>query len=89
MGNETKISETEEVMKVAKKESDTLDEVEEIMFEQVRALRKGTSVTELQLQIVDRVVKGLGIILATENLKERRYMNRTNRKEAVRKAQKD
>lgn len=71
-------------------EKDILDEVEDIMFQEVRFLHSvGDKATSQQLQTVDRIVKGFGVILAVENLKERRYMNRTDRRESVRKSSKE
>jgi hypothetical protein len=71
-------------------EKDILDEVEDIMFQEVRFLHSvGAKATNQQLQTVDRIVKGFGVILAVENLKERRYMNRTDRRESVRKSSKE
>jgi hypothetical protein len=63
---------------------DILDEVEDIIMKEVRFLsEKGSSTTNQQLNTVDRIVKGCGVVLAVENLKERKYMNRTNRQESV------
>ena len=82
--NEVKTIDNEEEKK------DILDEVEDIMFQEVRFLHKvGAKATNQQLQTVDRIVKGFGVILAVENLKERRYMNRTDRKESIRKSSKE
>ena len=72
------------------KEKDVLDEIEEIMMKEVRFLsEQGSKATNQQLQTMDRIVKGAGVVLAVENLKERKYMNRTNRKSEIRKAKKD
>ena len=68
---------------------DILDEVEEIIMKEVRFLSEmGSKASNQQLVTVDRIVKGCGVVLAVENLKERKYMNRTNRQESVRKSKK-
>jgi hypothetical protein len=40
-----------------------------------------------RLLITDRMCKSANVVLATENLKERRYMNRTERKDLIRKTE--
>ena len=73
-------------------QKDVLEEIEEIMLEEVRFYsdKKTTNSSKTQrLNITDRMVKSVNVIVAVENLKERRYMNRTERKEAVRKAKKE
>lgn len=66
---------------------DILEEVEDAMRKELNFLSnvRGKA-TCSELQAIDRLVKVSGIILATENLKERRYMNRTERKSEIRKA---
>lgn len=66
---------------------DILDEVENAMLKELKFLSASRGkATSQELQAIDRLVKVSGIILATENLKERRYMNRTGRKSEIRKA---
>lgn len=66
---------------------DILEEVEDAMRKELNFLsRVKGKATSSELQAIDRLVKVSGIILATENLKERRYMNRTERKSEIRKA---
>ena len=73
-------------------QKDVLEEIEEIMLEEVRFYSDKTTTNSSKTQrlnITDRMVKSVNVIVAVENLKERRYMNRTERKEAVRKAKKE
>lgn len=71
---------------------DVLDEIEQIVLDEVKFYSDKTTTNahkSQRLTITDRMVKTVNIIVAIENLKERRYMNRTERKEAVRKAKKE
>lgn len=67
---------------------ETLDEVEAIMLAELKYY-ENKDVTQIdkvkRLTITDRMVKSANAILAVENLKERRYMNRTDRKAELRK----
>lgn len=70
---------------------DTLEEIENIMLEELRyyANDKYTNTAKSQrLNITDRMCKSANVVLATENLKERRFMNRTERKDLTRKIEK-
>lgn len=72
------------------KEKDILEEIEEIMIEELRFYSdKGKTIVGKQqrLLITDRMCKSANVVLATENLKERRYMNRTDRKDLIRKTE--
>ena len=69
----------------------TLEEIEKIMLEEVKFYsdKETTNVHKSQrLNITDRMVKSANVVLAVENLKERRYMNRTERKSELRKVNK-
>lgn len=70
-----------------------LGEIERVMLEEIQYYNnkdQTINAKSQRLNVTDRIVKSANVVLAVENLKERRYMNRTNRKEAVRKAkQKD
>lgn len=62
---------------------DALDKVEQIMLEELEFYsNKDNTYLEKtkRLNITDRMVKSANAILSVENLKERRYMNRTERK---------
>jgi len=70
---------------------DTLEEIEKIMLEELRyyANDNYTNTAKSQrLNITDRMCKSANVVLATENLKERRFMNRTERKDLTRKIEK-
>ena len=70
---------------------DVLQEIEDIMLEEIRyyANKEQTVNAKSQrLNITDRMCKSANVILATENLKERRFMNRTERKDLIRKTEK-
>lgn len=83
---------TVEVVESKKGNSDTvLDEIEDVMLDEINFYRNkenGLSIKNARLNITDRIVKSATIILAVENLKERRYMNRTERKSEMRKLEK-
>ena len=65
-----------------------LEKLEEVMLEEIdfyTSKETSTSSKSSRLNITDRIVKSAGTILAVENLKERRFMNRTERKSEIRK----
>lgn len=62
-----------------------LDELEEMMLEEIRFYSKTEVFNKSRMEKTDRMVKTANIILGVENLKERKYMNRTARKENERK----
>lgn len=79
--NQEKVLSTEEI----------LGEIERVMLEEIQYYNnkeQTINAKSQRLNVTDRIVKSANVVLAVENLKERRYMNRTNRKEAVRKATK-
>lgn len=64
-------------------EKNFLEEIENIMMEELRFYEdkdKTINAKSQRLSITDRMVKSANIILGVENLKERQYMNRTERK---------
>lgn len=66
----------------------TLDEIEQIMLEELRFYSNkdnNISAKATRLNVTDKMCKSANVILATENLKERRFMNRTERKSELRK----
>ena len=70
---------------------DALEEIESIMLEELRFYANkeiNMSPKATRLNITDRMCKSANVILATENLKERRFMNRTERKDLLRKTEK-
>lgn len=69
---------------------DVLEEIEKIMLEELKfySSKENTVYNKSQrLNITDRMCKSANVVLATENLKERRFMNRTDRKDLIRKTQ--
>ena len=65
-----------------------LEEINTIMLEEMRFYaNKNQTISNKasRLNITDRIAKSAGVILAVENLKERRFMNRTERKSEIRK----
>lgn len=64
-----------------------LDELENTMMEEIRHYAKADVVSQTRYNKTDRMVKAANVVLAIENLKERQYMNRTNRRETIRKTQ--
>lgn len=65
-----------------------LERLEAVMLEEIDFYTNkdtSTSSKSSRLNITDRIVKSAGTILAVENLKERRFMNRTERKSEIRK----
>ena len=65
-----------------------LERLEAVMLEEIdfyTSKDTSTSSKSSRLNITDRIVKSAGTILAVENLKERRFMNRTERKSEIRK----
>ena len=68
-----------------------LTEIETIMLEEIKyyANKEQTINAKSQrLNVTDRMVKSCNVVLAVENLKERKYMNRTERKKETRKLSK-
>ena len=68
-----------------------LDEIEQIMLEEIKFYNsKEQTITSksTRLNVTDRMVKSANVVLAVENLKERRFMNRTERKSELRKSSK-
>lgn len=68
-----------------------LTEIETIMLEEIKyyADKEHTINAKSQrLNVTDRMVKSCNVVLAVENLKERKYMNRTERKKETRKVKK-
>lgn len=68
-----------------------LDEIEAIMLEELRYYSNKEmtiNAKATRLNVTDRMCKSANVILATENLKERRFMNRTERKDLNRKIEK-
>lgn len=66
-----------------------LEEIEKIMLEELRFYankENNISAKATRLSVTDRMCKSANVILATENLKERRFMNRTERKSELRKS---
>ena len=81
MENKTKTNTTENI----------LERLEAVMLEEIDFYtNKETSISlkTSRLNVTDRIVKSAGTILAVENLKERRFMNRTERKDLTRKIEK-
>lgn len=86
---EKDINKTEELEKENKE--DSLNEVERIMLEELRfySNKENNNASKVaRLNITDRMCKSANVVLATENLKERRFMNRTERKDLNRKIEK-
>lgn len=68
-----------------------LNELETMMLDELRyyANKELTINAKAQrLAVTDRICKTANVIIAVENLKERQYMNRTERKESIRKTKK-
>lgn len=68
-----------------------LTEIETIMLEEIKyyANKEQTINAKSQrLNVTDRMVKSCNVVLAVENLKERKYMNRTERKKETRRVKK-
>ena len=82
---------TTNVVEENRKSENILDEIEKIMLEEIKLYKNKTlpsSVLSSRLNITDRIVKSANVILSVENLKERRYMNRTERRGEERKLNK-
>lgn len=65
-----------------------LEEINNVMLEEIRFYaNKNQTISNksARLNVTDRIAKSAGVILAVENLKERRFMNRTERKSEIRK----
>lgn len=65
-----------------------LEEVETIMMEELRFYQdkeKTINAKAQRLATTDRICKAANVVLAIENLKERRKMNKTDRMSEVRK----
>lgn len=65
-----------------------LEEINNVMLEEIRFYaNKNQTISNksARLNVTDRIAKSAGVILAVENLKERRFMNRTERRSEIRK----
>ena len=71
------------------KNKDILEDLERIMYEEVVYYSDRDKPVDTKMQkrliVTDRMVKSASVIMAIENLKERRFMNRTERKSELRK----
>ena len=80
----------EKEMNENQEKNNYLDTVEKMLFEEMK-FYSGNNQTinakNQRLQITDRICKLANGILATENLKERRKMNKTERMSEVRKTE--
>lgn len=74
---------------IEKNQNNLLQETEMILFNEMKFYSENESINQQRMNKTDRMVKMSNAILGFENLKERQYMNRTARKESVRKYNKD
>ena len=68
-----------------------LTEIETIMLDEIKYYAdkdQTINAKSQRLNVTDRMVKSCNVVLAVENLKERKYMNRTERKKETRKVKK-
>lgn len=66
---------------------DSLEELDEIVMKELRYYSETEGViNEARQHKTDRMVKLINTKLGLENLRERKFMNRTERRESIRKA---
>lgn len=73
------------------KNDNVLDELETMMLDELKFYTNKELTINAKAQrlaVTDRICKTANVIIAVENLKERRYMNKTERKESIRKINK-
>ena len=67
-----------------------LEDTERLIFEELKSLSNDDDIAKKlrRLPIADRKFKAATVIVSFENLKERKFMNRTARKDVTRKIEK-